>query len=193
MSMESGCYFLLQRQCRSTFHTGSANPSVANALEYLKRPWVEETIIKCQRYHSCLERVREGHYFTPNVQNQKTEVYGIKPFSPTENCSYLKRRIAHLTYQETTEDCSWNPHSIPGHHGKHPRRGQKKKSIFNEHDLKTNEMKCRGSTCLFLTHEITLLNRWLVHLQNHSIFNTSFFTPCHLTNIEKESWYGGTC
>lgn len=41
-------------------HAGSADPSAANALEYLKGLWVEKTIVKHQRYHPCGERVWGG-------------------------------------------------------------------------------------------------------------------------------------
>lgn len=67
--------------------------------------------------------------------------------------TYIDIQSVHLTNEETTEHCSWDSHSIPGHHGKQPRGGQKKKSVLYEHGLKKNEQKqrTRDGYLLFVT------------------------------------------
>lgn len=76
--------------------------------------------------------------------------------TPTPNVS-LKKRLR-LTYEETAEHRSWNPHSIPGHHAEQPRGGQEKKNVFDKHDLEKDEQKADGGQRRnfsgFLTHEI---------------------------------------
>ena len=47
-------------------HAGSADPPAANALKDLKGLWVEKTIVKHQRYHSCRER-GEGRSGSQNL------------------------------------------------------------------------------------------------------------------------------
>lgn len=40
-----------------------------------------------------------------------------------------------LTDEEATEHCRWDSHSVPGHHGEHPRGGQKQESVLYKHGL----------------------------------------------------------
>lgn len=72
--------------------------------------------------------------------------------------TFPEKQTAHLTYEEAAEHRSWNPHSIPGHHAKQPRGGQKKKSIFDEHHLEKDQQRAdeaqRMNFSGFLTHEI---------------------------------------
>lgn len=113
---------------------------------------------------------------------------------PPHPQTFPENQTARLTYEETAEHRSWNPHSVPGHHAEQPRGGQKKKSIFDEHDLEKDGQKAdeaQRRNFLGSSHMKSIsLTVWdfAGSLQHHSPVYTSFLCYiCPLTTDNEKS------
>lgn len=89
-----------------------------------------------------------------------------------------------LTDEETTEHCRRDSHSVPGHHGEHPRGGQKQESVLYKHGLQWHEGESDGkpfSTISIFSHVAYFV------LPSAKIILTHIYEPAVETHIPHRS------